>query len=93
MRVGGLRVVALADTDSYVKWAAALLGSLPAGSDVRLLIIETALVVSPAQQAAALDGSGLDPSRVRRIVYDDLARVLGDLAPDAVLVAARGPVE
>ena len=92
VRVGGLRVVALADTDSYVKWAAALLGSLPAGSDVRLLIIETALVVSPAQQAAALDGSGLDPSRVRRIVYDDLARVLGDLAPDAVLVAARGPV-
>lgn len=87
-----LRVVALADTDSYVKWAAALLGSLPAGTDVRLLIVETALVVSPAQQAAALDGSGLDPARVRRIVYDDLSGALGELAPDAVLVAARGPV-
>ena len=92
MSAGALRVVALADTDSYVKWAAALLGSLPAATDVRLLIVETALVVSPAQQAAALDGSGLDPSRVRRIEYDDLSRTLGELAPDAVLVAARGPV-
>ena len=92
MTGAALRVVALADTDSYVKWAAALLGSLPGGTDVRLLIVETALVVSPAQQTAALDGSGLDPSRVRRVVYDDLAGELGELAPDAVLVAARGPV-
>lgn len=87
-----MRVVALADTDSYVKWAAALLGSLPAGTDARLLIVETALVVSPAQQAAALARSGLDASRVRRVAYEDLVRVLGENAPDAVLVAARGPV-
>lgn len=92
MSAGTLRVVALADTDSYVKWAAALLGSLPSGTDVRLLIVETALVVSPAQQAAALDGSGLEPSRVWRIVFGDLSHALGELAPDAVLVAARGPV-
>ncbi|WP_100809815.1 MULTISPECIES: DUF6716 putative glycosyltransferase [unclassified Microbacterium] len=92
MTGAALRVVALADTDSYVKWAAAMLGSLPAGTDAELLIVETALVVSPAQQTTALARSGLDPSRVRRIGYEDLARVLGDLAPDAVLVAARGPV-
>ncbi len=92
MTGAALRVVALADTDSYVKWAAAMLGSLPAGTDVELLIVETALVVSPAQQATALARSGLDPSRVRRVVYDDLVRVLGEYAPDAVLVAARGPV-
>jgi hypothetical protein len=87
-----VKVVALADTDSYVKWAAALLGSLPAGTDARLLIVETALVVSPAQQAAALARSGLDASRVRRVTYEDLARVLDGVAPDAVLIAARGPV-
>ncbi len=92
MTGAALRVVALADTDSYVKWAAAMLGSLPAGTDVELLIVETALVVSPAQQTAALARSGLDPSRVRRVVYDDLVRILGECAPDAVLVAARGPV-
>ena len=87
-----LRVVALADTDSYVKWAAALLGTLPGGSDPQLLIVETALAVSPAQQQAALARSGLDPSRVQRVAFTDVARVLAEQAPDAVLVAARGPV-
>ena len=87
-----MKVVAIADTDSYVKWAAALLGALPAGTDARLLIVETALVVSPAQQEAALARSGLEASRVHRVAYDDLARILDDQAPDAVLVAARGPV-
>lgn len=92
MKGDALRVIAIADTDSYVKWAAALLGSLPEGTDVDLLVVETALVVSPAQQAAALARSGLDPARVRRVDFDDLTRVLRELAPDAVLVAARGPV-
>ena len=87
-----LRIVALADTDSYVKWAAALLGSLPADSDAELLVVETPLAVSPAQLDTALARSGMDPARVRRAQFGDLPRVLDDLAPDAVLVAARGPV-
>mgnify|MGYP001113421160 FL=1 len=87
-----MKVVALADTDSYVKWSAALLGSLPAGIEAELLIVETELVVSPGQQASALTRSGLEPARVRRVEYRDLADTLGRLAPDAVLVAARGPV-
>jgi hypothetical protein len=92
MTDGPLSVVAIADTDSYVKWAAALLGTLPQGSDADLLIVETPLAVSAAQQRTALARSGLDPARVRRVEFDDLAPVLRDLAPDAVLVAARGPV-
>ena len=87
-----LRIVALADTDSYVKWAAALLGSARPGADAELLIVKTALVVSPTQQAAALARSGLDPTRVRRVAYEDLEQTLRALAPDVVLVAARGPV-
>lgn len=90
--MGTLRIVALADTDSYVKWAAALLGSLPQETDAELLLIDTALVVSPAQQQAALQGSGLDTSRVRRIAFGGLAAELTRLRPDAVLVASRGPV-
>lgn len=92
MTGGGLRVVALADTDSYVKWAAALLGSLPPGSDAELLVVDTPLAVSDAQLQSALARSGLDPARVRRVPHGELPRVLADLAPDAVLVAARGPV-
>ncbi|MGZ8803835.1 MAG: DUF6716 putative glycosyltransferase [Microbacterium sp.] len=86
------RVVALADTDSYVQWAAALLGSLPAGSDAELLIVQTPLAVSPAQLERALVGSGMASERVRRVSFHDLPRILTDRAPDAVLVAARGPV-
>ncbi len=92
MTEGPLSVVAIADTDSYVKWAAALLGALPAGSDADLLIVETSLAVSAAQQEAALARSGLDSQRVRRVAFDDLPAVLRHLAPDAVVVGARGPV-
>ncbi|NII94545.1 hypothetical protein FHS06_000699 [Microbacterium halimionae] len=48
--------------------------------------------MSAAQQKAALHGSGLESTRVRRIEYTQLAEVLQKEAPDAVLLAARGPV-
>jgi hypothetical protein len=86
------RIIGLADTDSYVKWAAALLGTLPPEAEARLLIVETGLAVSAAQERAALAGSGLTPDRVTRVAFDDIARVLANEKPDAVLVAARGPV-
>lgn len=87
-----LRVVALADTDSYVKWAAALLGSLPVGSDVRLLVVETPLAVSATQLQSALVGSGIEPSHVRRVSFQELPQAVAEWEPDAVIVAARGPV-
>ena len=87
-----LRIVGLADTDSFVKWGAALLGSVAGDADAELLIVETGLVVSATQQAAALARSGLDPDRVHRVAYDEIAAILAERAPDVVLVAARGPV-
>ena len=33
------RIVAIADTDSYVKWAAALVGTLEAWLDASLLVL------------------------------------------------------
>jgi hypothetical protein len=91
---GGLapRVVAIADTDSYVKWAAALLGAEGEGADAALLVLETPLVVSDTQLAAALSGSGLAAGRVERIAYGDLVERLTQLRPDAVLIGARGPL-
>ena len=79
------RIVAVADTDSYVKWAAALLGPVPGAE---LIVLETELVVSAAQQRVALAGSGLE--RVRRATFADLPGLLADA--DAVLLAARGPL-
>ena len=86
------RIVAIADTDSYVKWAAALVGTLEAGWDASLLVLETPLAVSDAQLRAALAGSGLPRARVTRVTWSQLADSVRVLAPDAVLLAARGPL-
>ncbi|MDR7185867.1 hypothetical protein J2X85_002903 [Microbacterium trichothecenolyticum] len=89
---GRPRVVAIADTDSYVKWAAALLGGVSERWDASLLVLETPLVVSDAQLASALSGSGLGADRVERIAYACLAARLAELRADAVVIGARGPL-
>lgn len=86
------RIVAIADTDSYVKWAAALLGGVGERWDASLLVLETPLVVSESQRAAALSGSGLAPGQVERVEYARLSSRLAALRPDAVVIAARGPL-
>jgi len=90
-----LRVVAIADADSYVKWAAAMLDSV-AGIDPRMLIVRTPLTVSPAQERAALAGTTLgagEPAAraVSRVAYAGVATRLRALRPDVVIIAGRGP--
>ncbi|WP_341999879.1 hypothetical protein MRBLWH7_001072 [Microbacterium sp. LWH7-1.2] len=86
------RVVAIADTDSYVKWAAALLGSVGERWDASLLVLDTPLVVSDAQLDSALRGSGLARDRVERIAYPGLAARLAELRAEVVVIGARGPL-
>ncbi|MFE7844686.1 DUF6716 putative glycosyltransferase [Microbacterium sp. NPDC057407] len=86
------RLVALADTDSYVKWAAALISTLDPEWQVSLLVVQTPLAVSDAQLDAALNGSDLDVSGVERVGWSDLRDRLERERPDAVLLAARGPL-
>ncbi len=90
MNEAPLDIVAVVDSDSYLKWSAALLGSLP-GARAGILLVETPLTVSPAQQAAALEGSRLSPGDVRRVEFRDLARTVGARKPDAVVIAGLGP--
>ncbi|WP_243075186.1 DUF6716 putative glycosyltransferase [Microbacterium sp. SS28] len=85
-----LRIVGVADTDSYVKWAASLLGGLGGAAEAELLVLETPVVVSRAQERAAVARSGL--TRVSRVAFDALESTLAALRPDVVLVAARGPL-
>jgi len=85
-----LRIVTLADSDSYVKWGAALLGTLPPDWDRELLVVDSPIVVSDAQLEAALAGSGID--RVSRIALPEVAARLAAEPPDAVLVATPGPI-
>ncbi|MCW3494708.1 DUF6716 putative glycosyltransferase [Microbacterium sp. SSM24] len=86
------RIVAVADTDSYVKWAAALVGALEGEWDASLLVLETPLVVSDAQLATALVGSGLPADRVTRVTWEQLVPTLRRMGADVVLLAGRGPL-
>ncbi|TDC97323.1 hypothetical protein E1292_37210, partial [Nonomuraea deserti] len=52
-----MRVLAVADSDSYLKWAACLLADLPAGSVTELAVVRTPIAPSPEQIAAAVSGS------------------------------------
>lgn len=91
MTVGaGLRVVAVADADSFVKWAASLLGSVP-GLRSQLLLVRTPLTVSAAQERTALAGTGFGAEDVTRLDFDRVADWLEAQRPDVVLLAGRGP--
>ncbi|MFF3027238.1 DUF6716 putative glycosyltransferase [Microbacterium sp. NPDC057944] len=86
----GLRVVAIADADSFVKWSASLLGAVP-GIRPHLLLVKTPLTASAAQERTALAGAGLDPSAVSRVMFRETAPWLEAQRPDVVLLAGRGP--
>lgn len=86
----GLRVIAVADADSFVKWSASLLGSVP-GIRPQLLLVRTPLSASPEQERTALAGTGIRPHDVTRLAFPDVERWLARQEPDVVVLAGRGP--
>ncbi len=87
---GELRVIAIADADSFVKWSASLLQGVD-GIRAHLLVVQTPLTASPAQQRTALAGTGLKPEQVTRLAFAHTAAWLDAQRPDVVLLAGRGP--
>ncbi|GGK93271.1 hypothetical protein Sme01_59050 [Sphaerisporangium melleum] len=87
------RVLAVADSDSYLKWAAGLLDQLPAGWTSTLTVVRTPIVPSQAQIAAAVSGTRAGAGEPPAVVA---ARALRRMAerdrPDAILLACTGPV-
>lgn len=92
-----VRVLAVADSDAYLKWAVATLGSLelPGGElaervRTRTVVVRSPVLPTPAQVAAATAGSaGPDPDVM---AIWQLRRLLRSEPFDVVLVAATGPV-
>lgn len=80
------RVLAVADTDSYLKWSLATLASLPTGWSSTQVVLDNPVAPSPAQRAAA-GGGGLPLLRRR-----DLLQLIRRTRPDVVLLACTGPV-
>ncbi|MFB9676435.1 DUF6716 putative glycosyltransferase [Streptosporangium vulgare] len=84
-----MKVLAVADSDSYLKWAACLLRDLPSGCETELAVVRTPITPSPAQIHAAVAGSAADPPVLSARA---LRRSAERLRPDVVLVACTGPV-
>ncbi|MFB4290550.1 DUF6716 putative glycosyltransferase [Nonomuraea sp. ATR24] len=83
-----MRVLAIADSDSYLKWAACLLGDLPAGCASELVVVRTPIAPSADQIAAAVGELPAPPVLTARAVR----RLAERSRPDAILVACTGPV-
>ena len=86
-----MRALALVDSDSYVKWGAALLGQLPDSWRRELALVTTPAAPSAAQLVAALEGSGIAAAQVSSLTLDALRQRVLDHLPDVVIVAMRGP--
>jgi hypothetical protein len=87
-----VRVLAIGDSDSYVKWGAAVLERMPAHWYKEMVVIGTPVVPSAAQLESALDATSFDAADVPIVdLVDVAARVIAD-KPDIVLMSVRGLV-
>jgi Capsule polysaccharide export protein len=84
----------VADSDSYLKWAAGLLDELPGGWATRLTVVRTPIAPSPDQIRTAVSGTrsagAAEPPPV--LPARLLRRTAERMRPDIVLVACTGPV-
>lgn len=84
------RVLFVTDSDSYVKWGAALAGDVPEDWAVRLVVTRSNAEPSARQLAEALDGSRFAVGDVASVGIQELRDLLWDWVPDVVVTAARG---
>jgi hypothetical protein len=85
-----VKILGVADSDSYVKWGAATLARAPKSWDSRLVIIDSPFVPTAAQRAAAVDGLMDSDPPVRSLA--ELAALVAEEQPDVVFLSLRGPL-
>jgi hypothetical protein len=81
-----VRVLAIADTDSYLKWSAATLDALPRSWQSAQLLIENPVMPSAAQIQAA------SKRKVEVLSHAAVIRRIRRERPDLILLACTGPV-
>ncbi|MGF0117753.1 DUF6716 putative glycosyltransferase [Promicromonospora sp. Marseille-Q5078] len=87
------RVLAVADSDSYLKWAVWTLAGLRRDDghvEASAALVRSPIAPTPEQVAAAVRGSGIPGPAV--LSPRGLRRLVRTKRPDVVLVAATGPV-
>lgn len=84
------RVLVVTDSDSYVKWGAALAGQLPRDWPRRLVVTRGNALPSRRQVDEAVEGTRFEGDRVELVGAEELTGILRRWEPDVVLAAARG---
>lgn len=84
------RVLVVTDSDSYVKYGAALAGQLPKDWQARLVVARSSALPSPRQLSEALEGTRFEDEPVDVVGVGGLRELLQQWRPDVVLAAARG---
>ncbi|WP_246147762.1 DUF6716 putative glycosyltransferase [Nonomuraea turkmeniaca] len=85
-------MLAVADSDSYLKWAACLLADLPEGCDTDLVVVRTPIAPSPEQIAASISGQVGERESPPVLSARSVRRLAERGRPDVILVACTGPV-
>ena len=84
------RLLVVADSDSYVKWGAALASTLPPSWTARLVVVASPVRPSARQLAGALAGTRFTPADAHVVHVDDLDAIVDTTDPHAVLLSLRG---
>lgn len=84
-------MLAVAESDSYLKWAVSLLAQLPLPSRAEVVIARSPVRPSPAQRVAALAGTAFAGYEPDELSPAQLLRRVERDRPDAVLLACTGP--
>jgi hypothetical protein len=85
-------ILAIADSDSYVKWGAALLGQVPEDWRRSLIVLASPVLPSGKQLAAALNGTADSIGAPPILDLSALAVRIAVQKPDVVLLSVRGPL-
>lgn len=87
-----MRVLVVTDTDSYLKWGAAVATRMPAGWRTGIVILETPFAPSSEQVGSALAGTGYRSDQVPELSLADITERIQSDRPDVVVLAVRGLV-
>jgi len=89
---GPVHVMAIADSDSYLKWAACLVDALPPDWSGELAVARTPIAPSPTQMRGALESTRASAALPPVLSATALRRAVRRTRPDVVVTACTGPV-
>ncbi|HEY8591167.1 MAG TPA: DUF6716 putative glycosyltransferase [Naasia sp.] len=86
-----MKVLGIADSDSYVKWGAATLERMPESWERELVLLRTPALPSEPQLDAALRGTRFEFDRPQVLDLTEISTLVAAAEPTVVLLSVRGP--